>query len=62
MLEAEYIRDATQFARDAATRRSKTRAELREKTGWSDEQIEGWKIMLERNVRFAPPLWRPGTG
>jgi hypothetical protein len=20
--------------------------------GWSDEQIEGWKIMLERNVSF----------
>ncbi|KZV93013.1 hypothetical protein EXIGLDRAFT_717666, partial [Exidia glandulosa HHB12029] len=49
MLEVEYIRDPAQFARDAATRRSKGRAELREKTGWGDEQIEGWKVMLERN-------------
>ena len=29
---------------------------LREQTGWTDEQIEGWKIMLERNV-CLPPLF-----
>ena len=30
--------------------RSKARTDLRAKTGWVDEQIEGWRIMLERDV------------
>ncbi|KAG2139452.1 hypothetical protein BD769DRAFT_1431808 [Suillus cothurnatus] len=49
VLELAYIRDPELFARDANTRRSKARSELKAETGWSDEQIEGWKIMLERN-------------
>ncbi|KAG1862815.1 hypothetical protein DFJ58DRAFT_715226 [Suillus subalutaceus] len=49
VLELAYIRDPELFARDANTRRSKARTELKAETGWSDEQIEGWKIMLERN-------------
>jgi activating signal cointegrator complex subunit 2 len=69
ILELAYIRDPKLFDRDAMTRRSKGREELRVQTGmqlifhiemaltlliansgWVDEQIEGWRIMLERNV------------
>ncbi|KZT70368.1 hypothetical protein DAEQUDRAFT_668047 [Daedalea quercina L-15889] len=49
VLELAYLRDQRLFERDGQTRRSKARAELREQTGWTDEQIERWKIMLERN-------------
>jgi len=51
ILELAYIRDPKLFDRDAQTRRSKTRSDLKAQTGWSDEQIEGWRIMLERNPR-----------
>ncbi|KAK6506359.1 hypothetical protein TWF506_011275 [Arthrobotrys conoides] len=37
------------FARDAVTRRGVDRKSLREVTGMSDEAIEGWKIMLDRD-------------
>ncbi|KAF7794788.1 hypothetical protein EIP86_005930 [Pleurotus ostreatoroseus] len=57
ILELAYIRDSSLFARDAQTRRSKARADLKAQTGWSDEQIEGWRIMLERNVRSLYLLW-----
>ncbi|KAH7097008.1 hypothetical protein BKA62DRAFT_624392 [Auriculariales sp. MPI-PUGE-AT-0066] len=49
ILEEEYIKSVAVFARDSDTRRSKARVDLRERTGWADEQIEGWAIMLERN-------------
>jgi hypothetical protein len=70
VLELAYIRDPKLFDRDAQTRRSKGRDELKRQTGtyyryalsvvaviehilgWGDEQIEGWRIMLERNVSF----------
>ncbi|KAI0318520.1 hypothetical protein OF83DRAFT_939679 [Amylostereum chailletii] len=51
VLELAYIADQKVFERDAATRRSKDRAVLREQTGWADEQIEGWRSMLERNPK-----------
>lgn len=51
ILELAYIRDPKLFDRDAGTRRSKAREELRVQTGWGDEQIEGWRVMLERNPR-----------
>jgi len=72
MLELAYMRDLKVFDRDAATRKSKARADLRTQTGkasflvrsdcldvykftgWADEQIEGWKIMLERTVSSFP--------
>ena len=78
--ELAYIRDPKLFDRDAQTRRSKARAELKTQTGiylsknphslgiltinffyigWSDEQIEGWRIMLERNV--CSPSLRPSS-
>ncbi|EAU91115.1 hypothetical protein CC1G_03283 [Coprinopsis cinerea okayama7 len=51
LIEQAYVADPSAFARDAATRRSKARAELIQKTGWSHEQIEGWAIVLERNPK-----------
>ncbi|CAL1699245.1 unnamed protein product [Somion occarium] len=51
ILELAYIRDPKLFDRDGQTRRSKARADLKAQTGWSDEQIEGWRIMLERNPK-----------
>jgi activating signal cointegrator complex subunit 2 len=36
------------FARDTGTRRSAPRIKLRQETGWTDEAIEGWALMLER--------------
>jgi len=69
ILELAWLRDVKLFDRDAATRRSQSRMQLRKDTGelsslpvikfypttiffqgWVDEQIEGWKVMLDRNV------------
>ncbi|CAK5274697.1 unnamed protein product, partial [Mycena citricolor] len=49
--ELAYIRDPKLFDRDAATRRSKARADLQKQTGWSHEQLEGWRTMLERDPK-----------
>ncbi|KAG9016630.1 hypothetical protein FRB90_002745 [Tulasnella sp. 427] len=49
ILARAYIRDPKLFEKDGATRRSKARADLKAETGWADEQIEGWRLMLERN-------------
>ncbi|KAI9069675.1 hypothetical protein FKP32DRAFT_1671178 [Trametes sanguinea] len=51
ILEQTYIRDPKLFDRDGQTRRSKARADLKAQTGMSDEQIEGWRIMLERDPK-----------
>nr|VWO95323.1 Cytochrome P450 monooxygenase CYP52X1 [Ganoderma boninense] len=51
ILELAYIQDPKAFERDGQTRRSKVRADLKAQTGWGDEQIEGWKIMLERDPK-----------
>lgn len=37
------------FARDSKTRLSQHRQELKANTGWTDEQIEGWGLMLNRD-------------
>ena len=39
------------FGRDAATRRSQARVALRSDTGMTDEAIEGWAVMLQRDPR-----------
>ncbi|KAF2085329.1 hypothetical protein K490DRAFT_46819 [Saccharata proteae CBS 121410] len=39
------------FKRDAATRRSRAREALRSETGMTNETIEGWAIMAERDPR-----------
>ncbi|KIM46903.1 hypothetical protein M413DRAFT_63865 [Hebeloma cylindrosporum] len=49
IVELAYLRDPKVFDRDATTRRSKARADLKAQTGWGDEQLEGWMIMLERS-------------
>ncbi|GAA5874130.1 hypothetical protein JCM8547_008382 [Rhodosporidiobolus lusitaniae] len=51
LLESTYLRTPALFNRDSATRRSKARKELRERTGLGDEQVEGWKTMLERDPK-----------
>ncbi|KAM5533798.1 hypothetical protein V8D89_012573 [Ganoderma adspersum] len=51
VLELAYIQDPKVFERDGQTRRGKARADLKAQTGWGDEQIEGWKIMLERDPK-----------
>jgi hypothetical protein len=56
-------RTPTVFDRTSRTRRDPARAKLRQVTGLSDEQIEGWHAMLRRNVRYprphplCPALW-----
>ncbi|KAH9962905.1 hypothetical protein BC827DRAFT_1260123 [Russula dissimulans] len=52
IVELAYIANPKVFERDAATRRSKERATLRTQTGWVDEQIEGFKIMLDRDPKL----------
>ncbi|KAG5457367.1 MAG: hypothetical protein BJ554DRAFT_2641 [Olpidium bornovanus] len=39
------------FARSSAMRRSNEREQLRKKTGLSNEILEGWYIMFQRNPR-----------
>ncbi|KAJ9611241.1 hypothetical protein H2200_004424 [Cladophialophora chaetospira] len=39
------------FARDSKTRISKVRQDLKQEIGMSDEQIEGWAIMLKKDPR-----------
>ena len=55
-LELAFIADPTVFDRTNVVKRSKQRANLRDKTGLADEQLEGWRTMLERNVRPILPL------
>lgn len=46
------------FDRDGTTRRSVARAKLRTATGMDDSQLEGWRIMLDRNVSAKCSLSR----
>ncbi|PPQ73490.1 hypothetical protein CVT24_007819 [Panaeolus cyanescens] len=62
MIEMAYVDDATVFQRDANTRRSKARKELKEKTGWDDGQIESWAIMVERDPSRKQKLIDRHTG
>lgn len=41
----------SQFSRDSATRRSQSRNVLKTETGMTDEAIEGWAIMLQRDAK-----------
>lgn len=53
-LELAYLSDARIFDRDAMTRKSQARKQLKMDTGMDDSQLEGWRIMLDRNVS----LWQ----
>lgn len=44
-----YSADPRQFDRDQGTRKGVSRGRLREETGMTDEAIEGWAVMLNRN-------------
>ncbi|KAF1808050.1 hypothetical protein P152DRAFT_462927 [Eremomyces bilateralis CBS 781.70] len=44
------------FQRDGNTRRSRERRALKTNTGWTDEAIEGWAIMLGRDNRKRQQL------
>ncbi|KAF8484126.1 hypothetical protein F5888DRAFT_1627023 [Russula emetica] len=56
IVELAYIANPKVFERDAATRRSKERAALRAQTGWVDEQIEGFRIMLDRDPKMKEKM------
>lgn len=49
-LELAYLADVRVFDKDGETRRSSARAKLKKATGMDDNQLEGWRIMLDRNV------------
>ncbi|KAK5061172.1 hypothetical protein LTR84_007714 [Exophiala bonariae] len=48
--------NAELFSRDSKTRVSKPRQDLKRETGMSDEQIEGWAIMMNRDTRLLERL------
>ncbi|KAH8819580.1 hypothetical protein F5884DRAFT_17066 [Xylogone sp. PMI_703] len=51
LLFETYKANPSIFHRDAATRRRPSRASLKEQTGLTDEAIEGWALMLNRDQR-----------
>lgn len=51
-----YKSNPSLFARDAATRRSQPRAQLKRETGMTDEAIEGWAVMLARDPKRQSKL------
>ncbi|QIX00738.1 hypothetical protein AMS68_006255 [Peltaster fructicola] len=53
--------DPETFSRAAETRRSKERAALKTQTGMTDEAIEGWAIMLQRDPKRARRLGLEAT-
>ncbi|KAI9778166.1 MAG: hypothetical protein M1816_004250 [Peltula sp. TS41687] len=57
----ETLFDAYRFApatfeRDSTARKSQARAALRNETGMTDEAIEGWRVMLNRDSRMLRRL------
>jgi activating signal cointegrator complex subunit 2 len=50
------------FARDSNTRHSKARQQLKSDTGMSDEQIEGWAVMLSRDESSLQKLQNKYAG
>ncbi|CDW99585.1 hypothetical protein [Sporisorium scitamineum] len=52
MLLRHYVQHGSgSFSADASTRRSDARQRLKEQTGWSDDLIESWAVMLDRNPK-----------
>ncbi|ORX82357.1 hypothetical protein K493DRAFT_388745 [Basidiobolus meristosporus CBS 931.73] len=51
LLVQEMASDPSVFERNAKARKSAQRQKLRNITGMSDEQIEGWYVMLMRNAK-----------
>ncbi|SPC65639.1 uncharacterized protein UHOD_03934 [Ustilago sp. UG-2017b] len=52
MLLKHYVQfGSSSFSTDASTRRSEQRKRLKDQTGWSDDLIESWAVMLDRNPK-----------
>ncbi|SPO32314.1 uncharacterized protein UTRI_02871 [Ustilago trichophora] len=52
LLLRHYVQQGSHsFSSDAGTRRSEARQKLKQQTGWSDDLIESWAVMLDRNPR-----------
>lgn len=49
-----YIKDCSLFGRTVQIRQSKERQALCKELGLSHEQLEGWALMLQRNVLHLP--------
>ncbi|RPA89265.1 hypothetical protein L873DRAFT_683138 [Choiromyces venosus 120613-1] len=49
------------FNRDAETRRGKARRDLKDRTNMTDEAIEGWRVMLEREPNRLRAMERKFT-
>jgi activating signal cointegrator complex subunit 2 len=45
-----YLADKGVFGRESATKRTDARRVLKEETGMTDEAVEGWALMLERDA------------
>lgn len=50
LLNSIYLTSPDLFNTTSVVRRSKARIDLKAKTGLDDQQLEGWRIMLDRNV------------
>lgn len=53
-LELAYLTNPAIFDRGSEIRRSEGRIKLKERTGMDDSQLEGWRVMLDRNVSLLP--------
>jgi len=49
ILYQAYTLDKSVFGRDPNTRRSLARTRLKQETGWTDEALEGWAVMIGRD-------------
>jgi hypothetical protein len=47
-----FVENPDIFVRNGTARKSTKRAELRKRTAMTDEQLEGWAIMFNRNVSY----------
>ncbi|KAJ1803338.1 hypothetical protein LPJ77_005302 [Coemansia sp. RSA 2523] len=50
ILVAQFVSDPSALERSKDARKSAARQTLRDKTGLSDEQLEGWYIMFQKNT------------
>lgn len=45
-----YVADKGVFGRESATKRGEARRRLKEETGMTDEAVEGWGVMMDRDA------------
>ena len=56
ILYSAWASDSSLFARDSKTRLAQPRQQLKSQTGMTDEQIEGWALMLGRDENLQVRL------